>query len=205
MGQNMPNCSPSDHQHTDVGNALIENILSIPSPSTVYSGLLADGDLLSEVPGIQCDPALSGPFLAHTDGRVPSPMISVSIEGTSGDCLQSTKTIHLPERYALSRSLSLKSSHASYNAYNNNTSSSGSELVTDETLTSHAENFAFPHKNTPIDFARDHYSISQIDYTETPHLFQASSPVMSHIIHNDNEAFLTSLISTGLCVARLGY
>lgn len=180
----MPNYSSSDHQPTDVGNALIDNVLSIPSPSTVYSGLLADGDLQSEVPGIQRDPAFSslpGPFLLHTDGHEPSllpPVILASSEGTSDDCLQSTITPHLPERHAaLSRSLLLRSSHASYNAYNNNTSGSGSELVTDETLTSHAENFACSHKNTPIDFAPDHYSISQIDYTEASHLFQAPSPV----------------------------
>jgi hypothetical protein len=175
----MPNGSPNDHQPSDVGNALVENVLSIPSLSTVCSGLLADGDLQSEVSGIRCDPALSsltGPFLVHTDGHEPSllpPMISASSEG-EGTCLQSTKTPHPPERHAaLSRSLLLQSSHASYNAYNNNTSGSGSKLVTDETLTSHAENFAFSHKNTPIDFARDHYSISQIDYTEASHLFQA--------------------------------
>jgi hypothetical protein len=53
----------------------------------------------------------------------------------------------------------------------------GSELVTDETLTSHAEKFACSHKNTPIDFAPDHHSISQIDYTEASHIFQAPSPV----------------------------
>lgn len=180
----MPNCSPSDHQPTDVGNALIDNVLSIPSPSTVYSGLFADGDLQSEVPGIQCDPAFSslpGLLLPHTNGHELSllpPVILASSEGTSDDCLQSTTTPTLPERHAaLSRSLLLKSSHASHNAYNNNTSGSGSELVTDKTLTSHAENFPCSHKNTPIDFAPDHYSISQIDYTEASHPFQAPSPV----------------------------
>jgi hypothetical protein len=187
----MPNYSPSSHQPTDVGNALIDNVLSIPGPSIVYPGLLADGNLQSEVPGIQCDPALSSlprPFLAHfkmdnhttTDGHEPSllPPELASSEGTSDDCLQSTTNPHLLEkRAALSRSLLLKSSHALCNAYDNNTSGSGSELVTDETLTSHAENFTFSHKNTPIDFARDHYSISQIDYTEASHLFQAPSLV----------------------------
>lgn len=187
----MLNCSPSGHQPIDVGNDLIDNVLSIPSPSTVYSGSLADGNLQPEVPGIQCDPALSslpGPFLAHfimnhtiTDDHEPSlppPKILASSEGTSDDCLHSTITPHLLEkRAALSRSLLLKSSHASYNAYNNNTAGSESELVTDETLTSHAENFACSHKNTPIDFAPDHSSISQMDYAEASHLFQASSPV----------------------------
>ena len=170
MGQHIPNCSSSDHQP---GNALIENVLSI-----------VDGDLQSEVPGIQCDPSFSflpGPFLTHTDGHEPSllpPMILASSEGTSDDCLQSTKSPHLPERNAApSQSLLLKSSHASYNANNNKTSESGSELITDETLTSHAEFFVFSHKNTPIEFARDHYSISQIDDTEASHLFQAPSPV----------------------------
>jgi hypothetical protein len=198
----MPNCSPSDHQPTDVGNALIDNVCQ-PSPSTVYSGLLADGDLQSEVPGIQCDPALSslpGSFLAHTD---EPPVILASSEGTSDDRFQLTTTPHLPERHAaLSRSLLLKSSHASYNAYNNNTSGSGSELVTDETLTSHAEHFACSHKNTPIDFSPDHYNISQIDYTEASHLFQAPSPVC-HTSFFHNEAFL--MISTGLSLARLGH
>ena len=172
----MPSCSPSDHQPTDVGN---QNVLSIPNLSSAYSELLADGDLQSEVPGIQCDPALSSspsPFLAHTDGDEPSllpPMISASNEGTCDDCLQSAKTPHLPERHAaLSWSFLLKPSHASYDAHNNDTSGSGSELVTDETLTSHAEIFTFSRINTPIDFARDHYGISQIDYTEA-----SSSPV----------------------------
>ena len=184
----MPNCSPSGHQPTDVGNALIDNVLPTPSPSTVYSGLLSDGDLQSEVPDIQCDPALSsspGPFLAlnHTitDDHEPSllhPEILASSKGTSDDCLQSTTTPHLLERHVtLSRSLLLKSSHASYNAFNNNTAGSGSELVNDETFTSHAENFAHSYKNTPIDFAPDHSSISQINYTEPSHLFQAPSPV----------------------------
>ena len=213
----MPNYSPSGHQPTDVGNALIDNVLSIPSPSTVYSGLLADGDLQSEVPGIQCDPALSSlprPFLAHfimnnhttTDGHEPSllpPEILASSEGTSDDCLHSTTTPHLLEKRAVpSRSLLLKSSHASYNAYNNNIAGSGSELDTDETLTSHAENFACSHKITPIDFAPDHSSISQIDYTEASHLFQAPSPVC----HTSFTMKLFSLLgSTGLSVARPGH
>lgn len=112
----MPNCSSSDHQPTDVGNALIENVLSIPSPSTVYSGSLADGDLQSEVPCIQCDPALlslSDPFLALKDGHEPPllpPMISASSEGTSDECLQSAKTPHL--HAALPRSFFFDSNKA---------------------------------------------------------------------------------------------
>lgn len=199
----MPNYSPSGHQPTGVGNSSIDNVSSILNPSNVYSGLQ------SEVPDIQRDAAfssLSSPLLAHLivnhtiiDDQEPSMLAPESLvagEGTShDDCFQSTVTPHLSVRQAVrSRSLLLKSSHASYDVYNNNdTTGSGSELVTDEALTSHAENFARSHKNTPIDFAPDH---SQIDHTEESYLFQAPSPV-GHICIADmhNEDFLTSLIS----------
>jgi hypothetical protein len=180
----MPNYSPSGHQPTGVGNSSIVNVSSILNPSNVYSGLQ------SEVPDIQRNAtlsSLSSPLLAHsilnrtiTDDQEPSVLAPENLaagEGTShDDCFQSTVTPHLSERQAvLSRSLLLKSSHASYDVYNNNdTAGSGSELVTDEALASHAENFARFHKNTPIDFAPIH---SQIDHTEESHLFQAPSPV----------------------------
>ena len=77
----------------------------------------------------------------------------------------------------LSRSLLLESSHASYNAYKNDTS--------DEILTSHAENFTRSHKNTPIDieFTSGHSSISHIDHTEESYLLQAPNPVCPHMYY----------------------
>lgn len=210
----MPNYSPSGHQPTDVGNSLVS---SIPSLSNVYSGLLADAvdDLQSKVPDIQHHPTLSslpGPLLAHftinhtiTDDHEPSllpPEILASSEGTSDDCLQSIMIPYLPERRAvLSRSLLLKSSHASRNDNDNDTLESGSELVTNKSLTSHAENFECSHKNTPIVFAPDHFSTSRIDHSEESHPFLAPSPVChTRIAEMQNEDFLTSL--TGFSDAR---
>ena len=198
----MPNCAQSDHrQTTDVGDFPIDNESSIFSASNVYSGLLADSDLQSNVPDFQGETALS-PLSGHVTDHFhePSllpPEIPAPSEGTLYYCLKSTIA---PERQAALPLL--RSSHASTDVYNNNTAGSGSELLTDETLTSHAENFACSHKNVSMDFALDHSSISQIDHAE----HSAPSPVRQTCIADiHNEKFLTPLISTGLRDAGHGY
>lgn len=188
----MPNYSSSGRlPTTDVGNFLVS---SIPSLSNVYSGLLADAvdDLQSKIPDIQHHPtlpSLPGPLLAHftinhtiTDDHEPS---------------------LLPPEILASSEVLLKSSHASRNDNDNDTPESGSELVTNKSLTSHAENFECSHKNTPIVFAPDHFSTSRIDHSEESHPFLAPSPVCHACIADmQNEDFLTSLTLTGFSDAR---
>lgn len=234
----MPNCVSSGHQLPDVGYSPTDNESSIRTASNAHSGLLADGYLtattkpleldISQSKGqdLQRDPALlSLPELsAHwqlilhhtiTDNRFRElSLLLPGSQNTPDDCLQSTVTPHLPEKQdALSRSLLLESSHASYNAYNNNTAGSGSELVTDQVLTSHVEHFTYSsHENAPIDFASNHsrvsFSSQIVDHTEEDselHSSRASNQVRHTciaVMHNEEPP--TSLVSTGLGDARHG-
>lgn len=197
MEQHMLGCSPGDHQFTGgVGDSLIKDELLTPSNPNIHSGLLAGGDLAattsssdlnmphSEISNLQRDPApsyLPGPLSAvtHNYFHEPSlpPKVLVLSKDASDDRVRITMAPHLPEsQTAIPLSLLLKSSHASYTAYNNNIA--GSDLVTDKTSTSHVD-----HENSPIDFAPEHSYISpplQIDHTEEDpgsHASRAPSPV----------------------------
>lgn len=203
----MPNCSQSDYQLSDVCDPPTENESSIPSASNAYSG----SDLVSEVFDLQSHPVLSsllGPLSVHWQSTInhtvtdddlhePSPEIMAPNEGSvPGGCLQSSITPQMPEtQTALRLSLSLESSHVSHND-DSNTTGSGPRLIVDKTLTP-LENVG-SHNNTPIDFATDHSSTSQIEHTEghsESYLLRATSPVRRTCIVDKHKGnFLTSLI-----------